>query len=235
MNDVVSIIIPTFNCGKTLDRCIHSVLIQSYPNIEIIIINDCSTDNTVEVLKNYREYDNIIILHNNKNYGKFVSVNIGIQHSNSKYITILDADDIFHEDKIQQQIIVFNLFDNCIAVFHNILINNLDGSKKIRNDGEISVMFKKKEILESIGYFDSNRYGCDSEFKDRIYKYFDKSRIITINKILYIAFKRYNSLTTSPATGIHSTMRQIYEANYRNWHKNTKKLYVDFPLHKKLF
>jgi len=235
MNDKVSVIIPTYNCGDTLDRCIRSVLNQTYPTVDIIIINDCSTDNTDKVLKHYQKRSCVTILHNNKNYGKFVSVNIGIQHANGKYITILDADDVLHEDKIRQQIIVFNLFDNCVAVFHNILIYNLDGSSKVRNNGEISVMFKKKDILESIGYFDSNRYGCDTEFKDRLHKHFDKNRIIMINKVLYIAYKRMNSLTTNSITGVHSVYRKIYENNYKKWHRNTQNLYVDFPLHKKLF
>lgn len=233
MDDKVSIIIPTYNCEKTIDRTIQSILNQTYTCLEIIIINDCSTDNTSNILNKYHKIENIHIIHNHKNYGKFVSVNIGIQKSIGKYITIVDADDYLHIDKISHQIITFNLFENTVAVFHNILISNLDGSTKIRNHAEISVMFKKKDILETIGYFDSNRYGSDTEFKERLIKYFDKNRIIMINKILYFAQKRMFSLTTNPHTGINSVFRKIYEKKYKEWHATTQNLYIDFPqLHK---
>ena len=235
MDDKVSIIIPTYNCEKTIDRTIQSILNQTYTCFEIIIINDCSTDDTSNILYKYRKINNISIIHNHKNYGKFISVNIGIQRSIGKYITIVDADDYLHKDKINHQIITFNIFEKCVAVFHNILVYNMDGSSKIRNHAEISVMFKKKNILETIGYFDSNRYGSDTEFKERLIKYFDKNRIIMINKILYFAQKRMFSLTTNSITGINSIYRKIYEKKYKEWHITTKNLYIDFPQLDKYF
>ena len=111
----------------------------------------------------------------------------------------------------------------------------MNDTLKYRYNAEISVMFKKKDILETIGYYDSTRFGCDSEFKERLLKYFNNNRIILINKILYFAYKRENSLTTNPVTGLNSIYRKIYEKNYRKWHRNTKCLYIDFPLRKKLF
>ena len=104
MDDKVSIIIPTYNCEKTIDRTIQSILNQTYTCFEVIIINDCSTDNTSNILNKYHTIKNIHIIHNHKNYGKFVSVNIGIQKSIGKYITIVDADDYLHIDKISHQI-----------------------------------------------------------------------------------------------------------------------------------
>ena len=227
MNDKVTVLIPTFNCDNTLDRSIESVLNQTYNNIEIIVINDCSTDKTKNILQKYNN-NNIKIIHNSKNYGKFISVNIGIQNSNGKYITILDSDDIFHYDKIRQQVTVFNLFENCVANFHNIEIYNIDNNKKIRNIAEISIMFNKKIILNSVGYYHSNRFGSDTEFKDRLFKYFDKNRLININKILYSAYKRENSLTTSKLYGLNTMNRKFFEHNYKKWHLNTKNLYISF-------
>ena len=91
-------------------------------------------------------------------------------------------------------------------------------------------MFKKKEILETIGYFHPNRFGSDTEFIERLYKYFDKNKIIFINKILYYSVKRYNSLTTNKMTGLNSISRLIFINNYKKWHRNTNNLYIDFPI-----
>ncbi len=230
MNDKVSVIIPTYNCYNTLEKSIISVLNQSYPYIEIIIIDDFSKDNTNLILRKYKKYHNIIIIKNKKNYGKFVSVNKGIQKSNGIYITILDADDIYHPEKIKNQITVFKLFDKCVATQHDIMIKELDGESKFKKKSEITIMFKKKEILETIGYFHPNRFGSDTEFIERLYKYFDKNKIIFINKILYYSVKRYNSLTTNKITGLNSISRLIFINNYKKWHRNTNNLYIDFPL-----
>jgi glycosyltransferase involved in cell wall biosynthesis len=235
-NKLVTVIIPTYNCAKTLDRAIKSILIQTYIKIELLIINDKSTDNTKDILKKYKDNTKIRIINNNRNYGKFISVNIGIDNSSGSYITLLDADDMFHEDKIRHQATVFKLYDTCIACLHNIIIyDNFNKIIKNRNNAEISIMFKKKEILDTIGYYHPNRFGADTEFKDRLYNYFDKTRILTVNKVLYFAISRQNSLTTNTITGKNSIPRKIYEYNYKNWHNRKKNLYVNFPLINKLF
>lgn len=97
----VSVIIPAFNSSKTIDRTIDSVLIQDYPNIEIIVINDGSTDNTESILK---KYGNVIKYYNQQNFGVSTARNLGFEKSSGEYIQYLDADDLLAEGKISKQV-----------------------------------------------------------------------------------------------------------------------------------
>lgn len=79
MNDLISVIIPVFNAEKYIDRCIQSLLNQTYKNIEIIIINDKSTDNTFNKLNKYSNNFNIRIINNKKNQGVSKTRNNGLK------------------------------------------------------------------------------------------------------------------------------------------------------------
>ena len=90
----VSIIVPVYNIYNYIDQCIDSLVNQTFKNIEIIIVNDSSTDNVEEKLKIWREKDSRIkVINNNDNKGLSYSRNIGIQHSSGEYISFIDGDD----------------------------------------------------------------------------------------------------------------------------------------------
>lgn len=90
---MISIIIPVYNVEKYIKRCVDSLLNQTYKNIEIILINDGSTDNTIRIIKeNYRKNKNIILI-NQKNSGPAVARNNGIKHAKGKYVMFIDSDD----------------------------------------------------------------------------------------------------------------------------------------------
>ena len=101
----VSVIIPVFNASKFIKQTINSVLNQTYKNWEILAIDDCSTDNSFEILKHYSSKEKRIkVLQNNKNLGAFAARNLGIKMSSGEYIAFLDADDLWIEDKLEIQI-----------------------------------------------------------------------------------------------------------------------------------
>lgn len=102
----VSIIIPTYNYGDFICDAIDSVLSQTFQNHEIIVIDDGSTDNTVDILKKYE--DNISYYYQN-NKGPASARNLGIKNSKGDYICFLDADDVFLPDKLEIQL---SLFEN---------------------------------------------------------------------------------------------------------------------------
>ncbi len=104
-NILVSVIISTFNGEKYIKRAIESVLSQTYGNIELIIIDDCSTDNTSEIIFGYSRKDSrIVILKNETNIGSYKSLNKAIRISRGKYIANLDDDDIWRDSqKIEKQ------------------------------------------------------------------------------------------------------------------------------------
>ncbi len=94
----VSIIIPVYNAGKYIRQCIESVLCQSMRNIEIICVNDGSTDNSLEILKEYQQKDSRMMVIDQKNQGAGVARNNGMRHASGEYLLFLDADDYFNPD-----------------------------------------------------------------------------------------------------------------------------------------
>ena len=101
----VSIIMPAYNCSKFIKESIQSVQQQTYIDWELIIVNDCSTDNTAEIIDNLAKHDTRILrLKNEKNLGAAASRNIAVQVSTGKYIAFLDSDDIWVGTKLEQQI-----------------------------------------------------------------------------------------------------------------------------------
>ena len=104
MRDKVSVIIPTYNRPKWLPESIESVLIQTYPDIEIIVVNDGSTDNTEQVLEPYMDKIRYIY---KENGGPGSAVNVGIAASNGEYIARLDDDDLFLPKKVEYQVKMF--------------------------------------------------------------------------------------------------------------------------------
>lgn len=105
MNGLVSVVIPTFNREKTIVRAVDSVLSQTYKNIEIIVVDDCSTDHTLDILKGrYGEIANVTVFQLKKNSGACAARNKGIELSKGEYIAFLDSDDAFFEDKVEKQV-----------------------------------------------------------------------------------------------------------------------------------
>ena len=91
----VSIIIPVYNCETYLEQCIKSVFRQSIKDLEIICINDGSTDSSVEIIEQLQKEDGRIILYHQENQGAGAARNLGIRKAEGKYIAFLDADDYF--------------------------------------------------------------------------------------------------------------------------------------------
>lgn len=105
----VSVIIPCFNQAKYLEDAINSVLNQTYKNIEIILINDASTDNTKEIAKKYlNKVDNFVFIDNKTNLGLSSSRNIGISNSSGEYILPLDADDEIKPTYIEKAVSILD-------------------------------------------------------------------------------------------------------------------------------
>lgn len=100
---LVSIIMPSYNTAKYIKRSIQSVLAQTYENWELIIVDDCSTDDTVNKIKKFND-KRISLLINSKNYGAAVSRNRALKKAQGKYIAFLDSDDIWNKKKLEIQL-----------------------------------------------------------------------------------------------------------------------------------
>ena len=161
MNDLkISIVMPSFNSSRFIHKSIESVISQTYKNWELLIVDDCSTDDTYDIAKEYERNDNRIkVFRNDTNRGAAFSRNIAIKNSSGDYIAFLDSDDKWHESKLEKQI-NFMLDNNYVFSYTNYsLMNELEqnlnitvsGPKKVTHKmmlracylGCLTVMFKK--------------------------------------------------------------------------------------------
>lgn len=185
-----TVIIPLYNKENCIENTLKSVLTQTFQDFEIIIIEDCSTDNSKLKVESFGNEKIKIIQHEN-NKGLSASRNTGILHSNSTYLAFLDADDIWEKkylEKIHQLTQEFpqaHLFaTNYLEVYtNNVRVSPSSNLKNFKNDGIIFDFFESnlhqniycpsslcvmKEVFEKVGYYDSTiNYGEDVDFNIR--------------------------------------------------------------------
>ena len=111
---LVSVCIPIYNAGNYLSKCIDSILDQSYSNIEIILVNDGSTDNTAELLQQYIHHNKIVVIHQ-ENKGQCTAANAAFKASKGALIKFMDADDIISKDFIKKQVARLNGRTDAVA------------------------------------------------------------------------------------------------------------------------
>ncbi len=142
MDPLVSVITPTYNSQEFLKQTIESIVNQTYKNWELILIDDASSDNTVNIINKYvSEYSNIGLVQNKVNFGAGVARNIGIHAAKGDFIAFLDADDTWNPNKLEVQInhMLKNNFDVCFSSYD--LIDETGNS-----------LFKKVKALENLSY-----------------------------------------------------------------------------------
>ncbi len=143
MNDLVSIIMPSYNTGRFIKETIESVLDQSYPAWELIIVDDCSTDNTDEVVNQYLVDERIRYIKNDTNSGAAVSRNRALREAKGKWIAFLDSDDLWEADKLQKQILFMKdndyhfSYTNYVEIDEESKVNgkSVTGPKRISKHG----------------------------------------------------------------------------------------------------
>lgn len=102
---LISIIMAAYNAEKTIEKAINSVLNQTYPNFELLVVNDCSKDRTVELVRNIAAKDSRVrLISNVKNSGVSYTRKHGLEEANGSWIAILDSDDAWAPDKLEKQI-----------------------------------------------------------------------------------------------------------------------------------
>ena len=104
MSNLVSIIMPSYNTGRFIGETIESVLAQSYSDWELIIVDDCSKDNTDDVVSQYLADERICYIKNETNSGAAISRNRALREAKGKWIAFLDSDDLWEPDKLKNQI-----------------------------------------------------------------------------------------------------------------------------------
>jgi len=152
MNDknepLVSVVMPSYNAEKFIGRTIESVLDQSYSNWELLVIDDCSTDSTRDVVESFAKKDSRIrVIPLEKNYGAPAAPrNTGVSEAKGEWVAFLDADDIWHPKKLDSQL---QLMVNLGCLFSSSLSRNFIDDKTIAND-KLSDSLDSTEITFSM-------------------------------------------------------------------------------------
>lgn len=104
-SSLVSIVVPVYNAEKFIKDTVKTVIDQTYDNWELLLVDDCSTDKSVKIIKEYQQKDKRIkFFSNSKNSGAAISRNKGIEESRGRYIAFLDADDLWEPKKLEKQV-----------------------------------------------------------------------------------------------------------------------------------
>lgn len=193
----VSIVVPVYNSEKYIERCINSLINQTISNIEIIIVNDGSTDDSLDIINKYCSLDKRIKLINKNNTGVSDSRNIGIENSTGDYITFVDSDDWIDSNYIE---IMYNqaLFNKCEIVMCSYIREFADHSKERKLNLQSDFLYKKDDInllnRKLIGPTDSelkNPEGLDS--LGTVWGKLYKSELIKENNIKFIDLDKIGS------------------------------------------
>jgi glycosyltransferase involved in cell wall biosynthesis len=184
----ISVLMSVHNGAKYLKESIKSILNQTFSDFEFIIVNDASTDNSLEIIKSFSD-SRIVILNNPENLGLTKSLNIGLKQASGKYIARLDADDLSFPDRLEKQLsfmeknIDISLIGSWAKIIDNkgqFIKNNYSSSDSnflkfqisfIKNPLIHSSIFFKKEILKEIKQYDENFiYAQDFSFYSKVIK-----------------------------------------------------------------
>lgn len=168
---MIDIIIPAYNCSKTLDRTLGSLIAQTDSNFQVTIVDDCSTENIKNIIDYYTPKLNIKYIRNEKNLGCGMSRQVGIDNTTNKYFCFLDSDDVFMPYAVET-------FNSTIEAFPNIEYLHSYFYEQMLVDGNPALVLKKdgftwchgklynRELIEKFGIKNSPivRWADDSFF-----------------------------------------------------------------------
>ena len=221
MTEKITVIVPVYNVENYLEKCLDSLINQTYKNLEIIVINDGSTDNSGEICQEYAQKDNRIVYIEKENGGLSDARNVGLDKMTGSYVTFIDSDDWVELDYVeilykkiieyQADISVGNYYsyneDEKTYYFHiygdsyyekvydNISIfENLYESQEMKSFALISAWGKlyKAKLFDYLR-FDKGKLGEDGYFNQKMY--LSVNKVVYLNKGLYAYRQRSGSIT----------------------------------------
>lgn len=223
-NELVSVILPTYNRIKTIQRSIDSVLDQTYKNIELIIVDDNSSDGTFDLISElYGDDERIIYIMNDSNMGPSGARNAGVDAAHGEFIAFQDSDDIWHHDKLEKQMAMFeNAGDEVAMVYCQFKLHASNDQESVwppdtlpmdSKSGNIfpyvlivalcgtpTMLIRKKCFTGIGGFSDKIRALEDYEFSVRLAK---KYEILLYNEPLVDAYETENSVGKRNDENIH--------------------------------
>ena len=216
-----AIIIPVYNCEKYIEQTILSVLCQTYRNYVIYIIDDCSTDKSLEIVKKYSHLPNVVITSNDKNIGKFMSINKVLPNIKTQYYLILDSDDIIIKNRLVYDMIEFTKYKSILVVSSKWYRYNETNNLSIRSPYFCpnNCTFRI-DIINKIGLYWNTRFSGDAEYIDRFHKFIGKRYIIYVPFITCIAIHRTDNNNLTLQIPLGSKKRVDFHLLYKKYHND---------------
>ncbi|EXJ10650.1 glycosyltransferase family 2 protein [Nitrincola nitratireducens] len=231
----VSVIVPVFNSSAYLDVAVRSLVAQTWPNLEIILIDDASTDDSLAICQRLQaQYASstlrIKVEANATNLGAYTSRNKGLALSTGDYITVHDADDWSHPQKIELQVMA--LLDNASAkgsFSHWVRCNDDVIFSHWRTDQgwiyrNTSSLLLDRSVFEALGFWDQVTVNADTEYLNRMLKAFGPKALVEVLPGVPLALGRteHASLTQNETTHLitqFNGLRKLYQDAAARWHQ----------------
>ena len=229
----VSVIIPVRNCAKTIENSINSILHQTWRTLEVIVVDDASTDATVDVLRSLAD-DRIVVVENEETVGEYVSRNNGLKVATGEFVTVHGANAWCHPERIQTQTehllqnptVTANATDD-VRVTDDLkfMRRGLERSDVVGLNSS-SLMMRAQE-LRDLGGWDLVREAADSELFERLNATAGNRVVERLHPTVPLTLALNCSETSgrSRDTGMHSLrmqtgVRNLYSSAYRIWHQS---------------
>lgn len=225
---MISVVLPTYNGSKYIKQSIESIINQTYKEWELIVIDDCSTDDTNKIVQEYTLKDNRIKLYKNETNKRLpASLNTGFAKTSGEYLTWTSDDNIYKENAFEKMIEYFQLNSDVGFVFSNMTIIDENGNIKQKNSYIPSSMEEikyknivgasfmyKREVYKTIGDYDTSKFLIeDYDYWLRISR---KFKIGFINDSLYFYRTHSGSLTESKNSQMLEAKIKLYEEELSN-------------------
>ena len=233
----ISVILPAYNAEQGIQIAIESILGQSWENLELLIVDDCSPDRTMDVIQSYAQQDERIkVFQTPTNSGAYIARNIALEHATGEFVTVNDADDWSHSDKLQIQAehllaneqIIANTSEQARLTEDLQLYRRGNPGKYIFSNMS-SLMFRREVVMDKLGYWDSVRFAADGEFVRRFIRTFGQSALAHLHTgPLSFPRQSVSSLTSSSAfgySGFFMGVRKEYVESFTAYHEEATALY----------
>ena len=224
---LVSVILPAFNSENWISTAIQSLLAQTWTALEILVVDDCSTDSTYAIAKSFEALDHRVrVLRAKQNSGPYHCRNLALKQAKGEYVTVHDADDWSHPQKIETQVrhleanpsIMANVSEGA-RLDEASLITGVAGRTQILRPNFSSLLFRRGPVTEALGYWDEVRFGGDSEFQYRLISCFGADAFVILKSgLLSLLRVVESSLTAGGMQEMLSGSRKLYKESFQKWH-----------------
>ncbi len=232
--DMISVIMPVYNAKAVVGYAIESILAQSWKNLELIIVDDCSDDGTWEVLESAASRDTRVrLLRNEVNVGPYVSKNLALAVARGVFVTGHDADDWAHPERLQRDMdeLVASR-GNAKAIISTMVRMSEQGyffvnpkpKGIMRQQASISLLIEADWLRRHVGAWDCVRFGADNELIARAELLLGPA-LLHSERIGMLCLELSSSLSNDPVHGVAayrrvSPVRRKYKEHYMRWHAN---------------